>query len=214
MSRARACVGLKPTRRATRSFDRAYAGWTRSPSLRVRRSESARALRVVSGASCLVTTGTSHQPRDERGITKSPPLIPVYTASPPHLRGNAAIVLRPGKHLRITPAFARNSYRSRTRAPQHPFHPAAREYRCRALSIPIRGHQDSAVYCVSNPGSAPCVHAGRISMSPHPNARALPNPAWSRVVNASTPVNRTIPVRFNMPIVASRPFGRCRCRRR
>ena len=173
-------------------------------------------------------------PRICEDSSSSPPRIPVYTASPPRtrgislasrppahryaspprLRGTVAIVLRLGKHLRFTPPIWRESradavlahrcarFTPRSRDTDVPPTCSVRAQRCDLRRVPPL-----------KVGMVPYVQALRISMSPHPKARALPNPCRSRSVNSSTPVNRTIPVRFRMPMVASCPPGRRRCRR-
>ena len=135
-------------------------------------------------------------------------------ASPPRLRGITKLATAdPGTH-RVTPAPARTHLNRALRRQTPPPHPRARGN----TDVPLCRFPPT--YAISGRvpplefDSALPVQAGRISMSPHPKARALPNPCWSRVVNSSTSVNRTIPVRFSMPMVASCPLARRRCRRR
>ena len=158
------------------------------------------ASRRIPGPRGPCTIGAALHPRACEESPNSPPLIPIYTASPPRLRGIIELSTADSGVHRFTPAPARNHRNRALRRQTPPPHPRARGN----SDVPICRFPPAWAISGRVPplesDSAPSVQAGRISMSPHPKARALPNPCWSRVVNSSTSVNRTIPVRFSMPI--------------
>ena len=172
------------------------------------------ASRRIPGPRGPCTIGAALHPRACEESPNSPPLIPIYTASPPRLRGIIELSTADSGVHRFTPAPARNHRNRALRRQTPPPHPRARGN----TDVPICRFPPAWAISGRVPplefDSALSVQAGRISMSPHPKARALPNPCRSRVVNSSTSVKRTIPVIFSMPMVASRPPGRRRCRRR